>query len=60
MKKPDKNFDTGLRILEVLRILLEQDVTKGELIEKMNDNPLFENVYTFEAFIKASNKLMTV
>lgn len=57
MKKPDKNFDTGLRILEVLRILLEKDVTKSELIERMNNNPLFENVYTFEAFIKYFNTL---
>lgn len=57
MTKPDKNFDTGLRILEVLRILLNNDVTKGELIEKMNNNPLFDNVYTFEAFIKYFNTL---
>lgn len=57
MKKPDKNFDTGLRILEVLKILHESDVTKNELIEKMNNNQLFENVYTFEAFIKYFNTL---
>ncbi|MBQ4123982.1 WYL domain-containing protein [bacterium] len=57
MKKPDKNFDTGLRILEVLKILLENDITKNELISKMNNNPHFSNVYTCEAFIKYFNTL---
>lgn len=57
MKKPEKNFDTGLRILEVLKILLNNDVSKNELIEQMNQNPLFENIYTFEAFIKYFNTL---
>lgn len=60
MKKPDKNFDTGLRILAVLKILLESDVTKSELIDKMNNNPLFENVYTFEALIKYFNTLSVI
>lgn len=56
-KKSDKNFDTSLRILEVLRILLNYDITKSDLIEKMNENSQFENVYTFEAFIKYFNTL---
>lgn len=57
MTKPDKNYDTGLRILEVLKILLNTDVSKNDLIAKMNKNPDFENVYTFEAFIKYFNTL---
>lgn len=55
--KPDKNYDTGLRILEVLKILLENDMSKSDLIAKLQDNPLFENVYTPEAFIKYFNTL---
>ena len=33
MIKPEKNYDTGIRILEVLKILLEKDISKQELIE---------------------------
>lgn len=57
MKKPEKNHDTGLRILEVLKILLNQDLTKNELIEKLKDNDFVENVYTQEAFLKYFNTL---
>lgn len=57
MSKPEKSFDTGLRILEVLKILLAQDISKRDLINKLKDNPLFENVYTQEAFIKYFNTL---
>lgn len=55
MIKPEKKFDTGLRILEVLKILLAKDVSKKELIEKIRNNSEFENVYTQEAFIKYFN-----
>lgn len=57
MSKPEKKFDTGLRILEVLKILLEQDISKRDLIDKLKNNKLFENVYTQEAFIKYFNTL---
>lgn len=55
MKKPEKKHDTGLRILEILKILLDEDLTKNELIEKLKGNIEIENVYTQEAFIKYFN-----
>ena len=57
MKKSEKNLNTGLRILEILKILLEQDLSKGELIKKLKDNYNVGNVYTYEAFIKYFNTL---
>lgn len=55
MKKPEKNHDTGLRILEVLKTLLNEDLTKNELIEKLKDNDFVGSVYTKEAFLKYFN-----
>ncbi len=55
MTKPDKNFDTGLRILEVLKILQNKDVSKNDIINELKNNNLFESVYTPEAFIKYFN-----
>lgn len=55
MKKPEKKHDTGLRILEILKILLDEDLTKNELIEKLKSNKEIENVYTQEAFLKYFN-----
>ncbi len=55
MKKPEKKHDTGLRILEILKILLDEDLTKNELIEKLKSNKDIENVYTQEAFLKYFN-----
>ena len=55
MNKPEKNHDTGLRILEVLKILLEKNLSKTELIEKLKENDLVENVYSQEAFLKYFN-----
>ena len=57
IEKPERNFDTGLRILEVLKILLDYDVSKSELIKKINSKHPSESVYTFEAFIKYFNTL---
>ncbi len=57
MKKPEKNFDTGLRILEILKILLEHDLSKNELIKKLKNNQNIGSVYTYEAFIKYFNTL---
>ena len=55
MKKPEKNHDTGLRILEILKILLERNLSKTELIEKLKENDSVENVYSQEAFLKYFN-----
>ena len=55
MNKPEKKHDTGLRILEVLKILLEKNLSKTELIEKLKENDLVENVYSQEAFLKYFN-----
>jgi len=55
MKKPEKHYDTGLRILEVLKLLLEKDVSKNEIIDKLKDNNSINGVYTQEAFLKYFN-----
>lgn len=55
--KTSKKYDTGLRILEVLKVLLEESVTKNELIEKLRTNNKIECVYTQEAFLKYFNTL---
>ncbi|MBE7705020.1 MAG: WYL domain-containing protein [Cyanobacteria bacterium SIG29] len=57
MKKSDKNFDTGLRILEVLKALLNENLKKIELIEKLKVDGKIDNVSTLEAFIKYFNTL---
>lgn len=57
MTNPEKNFDTGLRIIEVLKILFERELSKNELIEELKLHSNFENVYTPEAFIKYFNTL---
>ena len=57
MKSYDKNNDTGLRILEILKILIQSDVTKHDLIDKLCQNSKIENVHTQEAFIKYFNTL---
>lgn len=57
MKKSDKNFDAGLRILEVLKVLLNENLKKVEVIEKLKNNNLIETVYTQEAFVKYFNTL---
>ena len=57
MLKSEKNFDTGLRILEVLKILLNNNFGKSEIINLLKNNSKFENVYTNEAFIKYFNTL---
>lgn len=57
MTKSNKCFDTGLRVLEVLKILLREDISKVDLIEKLKENSKIGNVYTQEAFIKYFNTL---
>lgn len=57
MKTSEKTFDTGLRILEVLKILLNEDVSKNELIEKLRYISNIESVYTYEVILKYFNTL---
>lgn len=57
MSKTEKNYDTGLRVLEVLKILLNKNVSKSELMEIVKENSGMETVYTSEAFIKYFNTL---
>ena len=57
MNKSEKNFDAGLRVLEVLKVLLNENLKKIELIEKLKSNTVVECVYTQEAFVKYFNTL---
>lgn len=55
MRKSEKSHDTGLRILEVLKILLNEEVTKNEIINKLKNNGHIGDIYTQEAFLKYFN-----
>ena len=57
MNKSEKNFDAGLRVLEVLKVMLNENLKKIELIEKLKNNSVVECVYTQEAFVKYFNTL---
>ena len=57
MNKSEKNFDAGLRILEVLKVLLNENLKKVEVIEKLKSNDAIESVYSQEAFVKYFNTL---
>lgn len=57
MAKLEKQFDTGFRILEILKILLNDNITKANLIEKLSCVSDVEQVYTLEAFIKYFNTI---
>lgn len=57
MAKLEKQFDTGIRILEILKILLNDNITKANLIEKLSSVSDVEQVYTLEAFIKYFNTI---
>ena len=57
MAKLEKQFDTGLRILEILKILLNDNLSKANLIEKLSCVSDVEQVYTLEAFIKYFNTI---
>ncbi len=57
MTKSEKSYDTALRIFEILKILLDKDLSKSDLMEEVKDNSLFANIYTAEAFIKYFNTL---
>lgn len=55
MTKHEKTFDTALRILEVLKILMVDNAAKDEMIQKLKETSNFADVYTYEAFIKYFN-----
>lgn len=57
MNKPEKNFDTGLRVLEVLKVLLNENFKKTVMIEQLKADNKIAHVYTREAFIKYFNTL---
>ena len=57
MRKSEKKFDTSLRILEILKVLLNENIKKIDLIEKLKSNGNIGTVYTQEAFIKYFNTL---
>ncbi len=53
----EQGFDTGLRILEIIKILLNKDISKADLIADLKTNSKIENIYSLEAFIKYFNTL---
>lgn len=57
MNKSDKSHDTGLRIIEILKILLNSDADKQTIMEYLKENVGIENVYTNEAYLKYFNTL---
>ena len=57
MNKEEKIFDTGFRILEILKLLLNEDLPKIDLIKKLNFQDKSNNVFSYEAFIKYFNTL---
>lgn len=56
MIKDEKFFDTGFRILEVLKHLSNENLSKNDLINKLSILDK-NNIYSFEAFIKYFNTL---
>ena len=55
MPSIEKSHDTGLRIMEVFKILLNEDIGKISIIEKLKLNNEIGNAYTVEAYIKYFN-----
>ena len=45
MNKEDKFFDTGFRILEIYKYLLNENLTKAALIKKINIQEKSNNIY---------------
>ena len=56
MNKDEKIFDTAFRILEMLKLLSNKNLSKTDLINKLSSDDK-NNVYSFEAFIKYFNTL---
>lgn len=56
MIKEEKIFDTAFRILETLKLLSNENLSKPALIKKLSEGDK-TNIYTYEAFIKYFNTL---
>lgn len=57
MNKEEKFFDTGFRILEVLKQLSNKNLSKVDLMKIIDDSSSKSSVYSLEAFIKYFNTL---
>ncbi len=57
MRKKSKKNDTGLRVLEVLKILIQQSASAEDLIKLISDNQDFKNIYAKETLLKYFNTL---
>lgn len=55
MPNSEKSHDTGLRIIEVLKILLMEDINKPAIIEKLKHHNEVSNALTLEAYLKYFN-----
>ncbi len=55
MTKGEKNFDAGIRILEILKILLNEELTRRELIDELKFRGNSSEIFTPEAFLKYFN-----
>lgn len=55
MKLSEKKHDTGFRILQVLKIMLENNFSKSELIEKLKDISNSQHIFTHEVILKYFN-----
>ena len=60
MKPPEKKHSAGLRMLEVLKILLEKDVTRNELLEELKKRKATQDVYSPEVISKYFNTFQTL
>ncbi len=57
MTNLEKNHETALRILEILKILLADNASKDEIIDKLKIHSDIGDVGSYEAFIKYFNTL---
>ncbi len=55
MTKQDKSYEAGVRALEILRILLDKNLTRKELIAELKATSELDKIYTSEALLKYFN-----
>ncbi len=60
MKQLNKKNDTGLRVLEILKILIKKPVSADELIKIIENRNNIENIYNKETLLKYFNTLELV
>ena len=58
MVTSETKHDTGLRILEILKLMLKNDISKHQMIDFLKDNREVGSVYTQEAFILKKKKII--